>query len=275
MCLLRPPRAVATLLAVLATAATAAAPPALLDTPYPGTVRRHVDATDLAHRVFVVHEEIPVRAGPLTLLYPRFIPGNHGPTGPVERVAGLQVTAGERRLPWLRDTADPYAFHLDVPRGTSQIAVDFQYLSPIESGSVVMTREMLRVEWEALVLYPAGWRNSAVAMQAALRAPAGWQLAGALPVATRDGAETAFTTVSLETLVDSPLYAGLHVRRIELDPPGTAHPVALDLFADSAGLLEASDAQLQAHRNSWPRPTGSTAHATTTTTTSCSRSATA
>jgi predicted metalloprotease with PDZ domain len=225
--------------------------PAPRDMPYPGLIRLQVDATDLDHRVFHVKQQLPVRPGRLSLLFPRFLPGTHGPYGQVERLAGLKVLAAAKPLPWVRDTVDPHAFHVDVAPGITELELQFQYLSALDknSGRVVMTREMLNLQWNSVLLYPAGHHASAIQVQASVSLPPGWSQASALRVAREGGAQIEFQAVSLETLVDSPLFAGAHARRIELDPPGTPNPVALNLLADDAALLQPGEVQLQAHRN--------------------------
>src|SRR5256885_6996588 len=99
------------------------------DVPYPGTIRLDVDASQTGQGIFTVHEVIPVQPGPLTLLYPKWLPGNHAPSGEVDKLAGLVVRADGRVLPWTRDTVDLFAFHVDAPPGTSELTADFQYLS--------------------------------------------------------------------------------------------------------------------------------------------------
>ena len=93
------------------------------DTPYPGTLQIHVDASDTRHGIFRVHETIPVQAGELTLLYPKWIPGNHSPSGPIDMLAGLKITANGKALKWKRDKYDVYAFHVDVPQGAASLDV--------------------------------------------------------------------------------------------------------------------------------------------------------
>ncbi len=127
--------------ALLATSAAAQSPQpqpvplppptiAPVDRPYPGTITVDVDATDLDRRIFTVHETIPVAAGPLTLLYPQWLPGKHSPRGPIDKLAGLVIHGGGQRIEWTRDPVDVYAFHLDVPAGVAAIDLDFQFLSP-------------------------------------------------------------------------------------------------------------------------------------------------
>lgn len=234
----------------------ASAIPVPQDTPYPGVVQLAVDASDLDHRVLRVRQTLPVRPGRLTLLHPRWIPGHHGPTGEPGTLAGLTVQAGGHPLPWRRDPLDTLAFHVDVPEGVSELALNFEQVTPLAPGGerVTMTRQILGVQWNQVVLYPAGHYASAIRVRPSVRLPAGWQQAsalrapdGTLPKAAADG-WVAYGEVSLETLVDSPLFAGRHARRIELDPPGTARPVALNLVADEPEQIEASPAQIDAHK---------------------------
>ena len=224
--------------------------PPLRDTPYIGPLRLQVDATDLERHIFRMRQTLPVRPGRTRLYFARFLPGNHGPYGEIERLAGLGISAAGKPLAWQRDTIDPYAFVVDVPAGTSTLDLQFQYLSAVgkDSGRVVMTPAMMNVQWNSLVLYPAGYTSRAVTVEASLRLPEGWRQASALPVAATHGQQIDYRPVTLETLVDSPVFAGAHLRRVELDAPGTPHPVALNIVADEAAQLEATEEQLQAHR---------------------------
>ncbi len=227
--------------------------PAPQDTPYRGEIALDVDLTDLDRRVFDVRERLPVAGpGPLTLLYPRWLPGNHGPTGPIQSLAGLLVTvAGEptRRLEWQRDPLNMFAFHLDVPEGVRELELRFQFISAVtaDQGRRTVTADLLGLQWEKALLYPAGHYARQITIRASIRLPAGWEFASAAKVASRDGDRVQFEPSSLEQLVDSPLFAGRHVRRFELDadPRG---PVHLNVFADRAAQLEATPAQVEAHR---------------------------
>ena len=242
-------RGVALTAMFMAAAAARAAAPAPADTDYPGTIRLAVDATDLDHRVFRVRETIPVAAGPLTLFYPQWLPGNHGPRGPVDKLAGLAITAGGKPIPWSRDTSDVYAFHVDVPEGTTSLDLEFQFLSPQDpsQGRVVMTPEMLNLQWNTVVLYPAGHFSSRIAVAPSVKLPGGWKYATALDGAHESGGEIAFQPVSLETLVDSPMIAGRYYKQVELDP-GAKAPVRLDIIADEAKDLDYTEAQMKPHR---------------------------
>jgi len=118
---------VALLCLCCATKAHAAEIPRPQDILYPGTLTLSVDLTDLDRRLFMVRESVPVKPGPLTLLYPQWLPGTHGPNGPVNLLTGLIVTTRGRRLPWLRDPVNMYAFHIDVPAATDHVDLEFLF----------------------------------------------------------------------------------------------------------------------------------------------------
>ncbi len=226
----------------------AIAPPQ--DVPYPGVIKLNVDATDLAHAIMTVHETIPVVGpGPLTLLYPRWLPGNHSPSGPIDKVAGLYINAGGRKLEWKRDPVDVFAFHVDVPAGVTAVDVDFQFLSPVSprEGRVVMTQEMLNVEWNAVALYPAGYFSRDVKIEPSVKLPTGWTPATALEVASKTGDVVDYKTTPFNTLVDSPLIAGKYFKAFDLDPGGPAR-VTLDVIADRPEDLDAKPDQIAAHK---------------------------
>jgi predicted metalloprotease with PDZ domain len=232
------------------------------DLPFPGTLRLAVDASDTRHKVFAVREVIPVeRAGPMVLLYPEWETASHAPTVSVARLAGLMIRGNGRRLEWRRDPVDVHAFHLEVPPGVEALDLEFQYLSPPipRAGALEMSRNIVKVAWQSLLLYPAGWFVRDIPVAASLRLPPGFQAGTSLLIAegTAEGAggaseQVSFAPVSLETLVDSPVYAGQYFRRIDLrridlgvDPiRGAAAPVRLDLVADDPAGLAVTPAQL-------------------------------
>ncbi|WP_249778077.1 M61 family metallopeptidase [Phenylobacterium glaciei] len=219
------------------------------DTPYAGVLKLSVDATDLDRRIFRVRETIPVaKAGPLTLLYPSWIPGNHAPRGPIDKLAGLTITAGGKPVEWTRDVVDISAFHVDVPAGVSAVDLEFQYLSPTDAdqGRIVITQEMMNVQWFALALYPAGHFTRQIQIEPSIRLPAGWSFGTALETAA-SGEVTTFKPVSFETLMDSPMFAGRYYKKLDLDPGGRSR-VSLNIVADDPSLLEVKPAQLAAHR---------------------------
>ena len=221
------------------------------DAAYPGVIQLSVDATDLDRRIFKVRETIPIaQTGPVTLLYPKWLPGNHSPSGPLSDFAGLVVRANGQVVPWRRDPAEVFAFHLDAPAGATQLEVEFQFVSPTtkDQGRIVVTPEMLNLQWNQVVLYPAGYFARRIAIQPSMRLPAGWKFASALDGASRAGEEVRFAATNLETLVDSPVFAGRWFKEIDLDAKGRA-PVRLNIIADNAEDLDASDEQLALHKS--------------------------
>jgi predicted metalloprotease with PDZ domain len=220
--------------------------PPPLDTPYPGTIALHVDASDTAQGIFRVHETIPVQAGALTLLYPQWIPGDHSPTGPIAMLAGLKLTANGQRLMWKRDKYNVYAFHLDVPAGASTLDADFQYLSPRDSGFEITDR-MMDMEWSKVSLYPAGHFSRDITVAPSVTLAEGWRLGTALETASRSGDTITFKPVTFNNLIDSPVYAGKYFSRVDLNPGGKV-PVHLDIVADAPKYLQMTPEQLSAHR---------------------------
>ena len=218
------------------------------DMPYPGTVSLHVDASDTTQGIFRAHETIPVKAGALTLLYPQWIPGDHSPTGPISMLAGLQISANGKPLTWKRDEYNVYAFHLDVPDGVSSIDVSLQYLSGrTDNEGFEITDRMMDMEWSKMVLYPAGYFSRGITFSPSVTLAHGWQLGTALETASQSGDTVTFKPVTLNNLVDSPIYAGLYFKRVDLNPGGGA-PVHLDIVADAPKYLEMTPEQLKVHR---------------------------
>ena len=216
---------------------------------YPGTIRLEVDATDLGQRVFKVRQTVPVQAGLQRFHYPAWLPGNHSPTGQIEKLAGLVISGNGQRLDWVRDPLDVYTFNVQVPEGVSELRMDFQFLSPTDSaqGRTVMTPNMLNLQWNAMLLYPAGHAAHAITYQASARYPQGWEAASALNVASRNGDTVNYASTNLEILVDSPVFAGRYHRMFDLAPAGT-RPVRLNVFADRAKDLEAKPEHIEQHR---------------------------
>lgn len=232
--------------AVQAQALPADQVPAPQDTPYPGTIALHVDASDTAQGIFRVHETMPVTAGPLTLLYPQWIPGDHSPTGPIDMLAGLKLSANGKPVMWKRDKYNVYAFHLEVPAGATSLDVQFEYMSP-RNGGFEITDRMMDMAWSKVSLYPAGHFSRAITFSPSVTMAPGWQLGTALETASQAGDTTTFKPVTFNTLVDSPIYAGRHFKRVDLNPGGKA-PVHLDIVADEPKYLEMTPEQFQVHR---------------------------
>jgi predicted metalloprotease with PDZ domain len=238
--------------ALLATQVTNGATPEPRDRPYPGTLSLSVEATDLAHRIYTVHEVIPVKAGELTLLFPKWLPGYHSPRGPVESLTGLHFVGNGREISWLRDPQDINTFHLKVPAGVDRLDTSFAFAAAFGSGEPAIRPEMFELHWNEVVLYPAGYYDRGIPVAAELTLPGGWDCATGLErVATAPGQggsqKVSFRATSLESLIDSPVLAGRYARRFDLDP-GARRPVYLDVVADDPQQLEASDEQIALHR---------------------------
>lgn len=223
------------------------------DQAYPGALQIQVDATDIDHRVYHVHETLPAAGGKeLVLLYPEWLPGTHAPWGRnrINKLAGLVIKANGAALAWRRDPCNVFVFRVQPPAGATAVDVDFDYLSgdPNQAGSGAsheVSQEMLVLEWSALVLYPAGYYVSRIEVEPSVKLPDGWESATALDA----GPDKSFRRTTLETLVDSPLFAGRYAKKWDLDA-GAPVPVHLDAFADRAGLLENKelDKHIELHR---------------------------
>jgi predicted metalloprotease with PDZ domain len=235
--------------AALAAARGAAAAPA-------NVAEISVDAREAPRGVLKAHLRLPVTAGAMTLLYPKWLPGRHSPAGPITSLAGPRLQAGGATLPWRRDLLDPYAFHVDIPPGVSVLDADLEVLTAPAPDGVVQgletprtaTESLALVEWNQVVLYPAGPASDTLVYQASVVVPSGWHVATALtPVpggATPD--ERRFAPVSLTTLVDSTLLTGRYWRTLDL---GGTPAVRLDIAADRPALLEMAPAIEEHYRN--------------------------
>lgn len=220
--------------------------PAARDIPYPGVLTLDVNATDTARAIYRVRQTIPVaNAGPMILLLPEWLPGNHAPRGAINQLAGLKISANGQPVQWRRDNVDVFAFHVDVPAGVSTLDVEFQHLSPTATnqGRVTMTPDMLNLQWEKMALYPAGYFVRNIMITPSVTLPTGWSAATSLDVANRAGDRITYQPVSFETLVDSPMFAGRYYRKEKLAPD-----VNLNIFADRPEDLAATPEQIAVHR---------------------------
>jgi predicted metalloprotease with PDZ domain len=220
--------------------------PAAKDVPYPGTMLLNVDATDTDQNILRVTQTIPiVQAGPMALLFPKWLPGNHAPRGEIEKLAGLVIKAGGKVLPWKRDSLDVFAFHIDVPTGAKTLDISFQFLSATaeDQGRVVVTPEMLNIQWNAVSLYPAGYYTRQIPVVASATYPEGWKSGTALRPASIKGNTVTYQPVSYEVLVDSPVFAGKYFRSEPLSEGFT-----LNMVADDAKNLVIKPEQLAAHK---------------------------
>jgi predicted metalloprotease with PDZ domain len=206
----------------------------------PGPIQLVVDESSAPQKIIHATLSIPAKPGPLTLVYPKWIPGEHAPDGPIEELSGLKFTAGGKTLKWRRDLLDMFAFHLDVPKDADavQVQLDMLLSAPATgfSSGASATAELAVLSWNEVLLYPAGWPAQQLTFQPSLRLPQGWKFGTALPIAKQSGERIEFAPVSLNTLVDSPVLAGEHFRAIQLTP-GEKPPHEIDIAADSEAAL--------------------------------------
>ncbi|QRY83192.1 M61 family metallopeptidase [Tsukamurella tyrosinosolvens] len=208
-----------------------------------------VDVTNLPQRIIGVKQSIPVSAGEVTLLYPQWLPGNHSPSGPIDKIAGITFSGGGKKLEWKRDPLNVYALKVTVPDGVDTLDAAFSYLTPTDSaqGRVVMTPNMLNLQWNAVLLYPKGKPASEIPFTASVTYPPGFQAGTALDVSGRRGDTVDYRTVPLDVLADSPVYAGRFHKEIDL-APGAEVPVRLQVFADAPEQLETKPEHIEQHR---------------------------
>jgi predicted metalloprotease with PDZ domain len=200
-----------------------------------------VDATHAPQKILHAQLQIPVSSGPLTLVYPKWIPGEHGPTGPIVDVTGLEFSANGQRLTWRRDLTDMYTFHLTVPQGVSTLEAKLDAVLPAPpegfSSGASATANLDVLSWNQLVLYQPGRNTDEVAFSATLKIPQGWHYGTALAVENESGSQINFRTTSLTQLVDSPVLMGSHFRRIPLTPEGPIQHY-IDMVSDSDAALQ-------------------------------------
>jgi predicted metalloprotease with PDZ domain len=212
-----------------------------------------VDATEAPRKIFHARLTIPAKPGTLTLYYPKWIPGEHGPTGPVQDLAGLKFTANGQALAWRRDLLDGWTFHVEVPAGVSGIEASLDFISPagsegIYTGGATATDKMAVLSWNDVVLYPEGWTSDDLTYSASLRLPPDWKFGTSLAVASQTGGEIKFAPVSLTMLVDGPVITGQYLKVVPLNP-GQTPPVELDVAADSAAALDAPPEVWEQYKN--------------------------
>ena len=223
--------------------------PDAVDAPYPGGVMRlAIDATDLNRGIYRVTQTIPVAPGVkrLTLLMPQWLPGNHGPRGPLAELVDVQFFADNQKLTWKRDPVEVFAFHIDVPAGAKAVTAKYIHTSPLQSseGRVTMTQEMLNLQWEKMSLYPAGHYVRQIRVVPSVTIPQGWTAAVALDGLQQQGNKLTWAETSYEILVDSPIFAGKYFRKWDL-----GQNVTLNVVADKPEQLTATEAQIAPHRH--------------------------
>jgi predicted metalloprotease with PDZ domain len=197
-----------------------------------------VDLTDAPRKILHATETIPVQSGPMTLVYPEWIPGEHGPTGPIVNQAGFIITTptGER-IKWERDLVDMYSYHITVPTGVTQLNVKMDFLATASGAQFTAggstSANLALLSWNTVLVYPlngdiAHTNVSDILVTPSISLPAGWKFGTALEA---NSSPTSFKTVSLEQLIDSPVLAGRWFREIDLAPEVTPKHY-LDLAGD-------------------------------------------
>jgi predicted metalloprotease with PDZ domain len=232
-------------------AAMAPAIAAPVDKPYAGPIALDVNLTNLTDRLAHVHQRIPVERGSkeMVLLYPQWLPGNHSPSGPISRLAGIVTSVDGKRVQWVRDPVNVYAFHVPLAAEAKSVEVEFDYLSPLKrtEGRIEMSDAIADLQWNEVVMYPAGHFSRNIPFDVTLKLPEGWKYATALETAGEQGSTVKFKQTTLNTLVDSPLYAGTHFKRLDISPAPT-NKVYLDVFADEEKYLDISPDAMERHK---------------------------
>ena len=213
----------------------------------PPTVTIFVDATSAPRKIFHAKLKIPASAGDLTLYYPKWIPGEHAPDGPVIDLTGLKFSASGKPLKWRRDLLDGFTLHVEVPTGATEVNAELDYVSPATlepgfSAGSSATDKMAVISWNQVLLYPKGSTSDDLTYVASLKLPGNWKFGTALPIASTTGdqpngeTQILFQPVTLTTLVDSPVITGEFLKVVKLaDDPLTE----MDIAADSAAALAA------------------------------------
>jgi predicted metalloprotease with PDZ domain len=205
----------------------------------PPPISISVDATQVSQRILHAKLVFPIHPGPLTLYYPKWMPADHSPDGPVWNLTGLKFFAGERQLPWQQDDVDMYAFHLMVPEGVTSVEGSLDFLisapGPTIDFSASGAANLFILMWNQLLLYPKGLPASELTFVPTLTLPAEWKLSTALPISKRSGNTVFFSPVALDLLVDSPVQSGQFMRAIPLSP---SPPQELDVLSDDAWALD-------------------------------------
>ncbi|HET6277055.1 MAG TPA: hypothetical protein VFE16_14090 [Candidatus Cybelea sp.] len=227
---------------IAAAAFVAAAPYATQERP----VTLAVDATRAGDGMMEVRERIPAAPGSFTLVYPKWIPGEHGPTGPLNDLAALRISAGGTPLDWRRDANDLYTFHVEVPRNANAVDVAFDVLLNAP-GDTLSTHSIAILNWNRALLYQDGIDSHHYFVKASIELPAGWDYATALRGAAQSGSRVDFAVTPLNMLVDSPLDMGRYVKKWELWREGSAF-VQFDAFADYPQNLDIPESLLRAYQ---------------------------
>ncbi len=226
-------------------------------TSYGAAVAPHLtialDASEAARKILRARITIPATPGTLTLYYPKWIPGEHAPSGPIMDLAGLKFTGNGQLLKWRRDLLDNYTIHIEIPASVQEVRASLDFLTPatLESGFTAgssATEKLAVISWNQVLLYPKGWTADQLTYSASLKLPSGWKFGTPLQVSAQSGGEIRFAPVSLYTLVDSPVIAGEYLKIVPLNS-GQNPPVEMDIAADSPAALDAPPEVWDHYRN--------------------------
>lgn len=215
------------------------------------SLRLYVDLTDAPRNIYHAKLNIPAQPGAMTLVFPEWIPGNHRPSGPIAGLTGIRMEAAGKPVAWQRDDVDMYAFHVVVPESAHELIVSLDAITSNDSaggGGPAASSNVLDLNWNAVVLYPQGAASDAVEFVPSVKLPTGWKFGTALIPAQVSGDEVEFAPVSLTTLVDSPLIAGKHYRRIGLATRSETPGHQMDLVADTESDLAMTPEDSAAYR---------------------------
>jgi len=221
--------------------------PALLAGQAAITEQLRVDASDAPRNILHSTLTIPVTPGAVTLVFPKWIPGNHRPTGPIQNLTGLHIKAGSQELDWQRDLEDMWAFHVQAPEGVRELNVSFDTITYYGKNSLASSK-VLDLLWNQVVLYPQDTASDNVQVKASIHLPAGWKFGTALTLVSQSGDSAEFERVSLTRLVDSPLIAGLWYRQVQLSAPGEKPVHVIDMVGESEESLQMTDQDLASYK---------------------------
>ncbi len=211
------------------------------------TERLRVDATDAPRNILHSTITIPLTPGAVKLVYPKWIPGNHRPTGPIQNLLGLHIKANGQELEWQRDLVDMYAFHVQVPAGVSEVEASYDTVTYNGKNSAASSK-VLDLLWNQVVLYPQGAATDQVQIAASILLPGGWKFGTALTPSKQSGSSADFEPVSLTRLVDSPLIAGAIYRQVQLSKPGETPLHVIDMVGESEASVEITDKDLASYK---------------------------
>ncbi len=210
-------------------------------------IKLRVDARDVVRKRVHTEETLPVKAGPLSLVYPKWIPGEHAPSGPIESMIGLAISANGAALTWTRDAKDMYVLHLTVPRGVTQLAISIESGLATEgggfTGAPTSSAQLAVLSWNEFLLIPQGVDANALPVSASLLTPPDWHMVCALAAQRAPDGAWEFEDSTVMHLIDSPVQVGLHARLLALkgSEPHAELAHQLSIMADNEAALAGAE----------------------------------